>query len=574
VTVGAGPSSHELVSTCNDLLMATSTPREIADRYLDSLARHSPLLATSLGLPYRQDELDDFSPAGTAAEAELIRATLAELDAVPAEIATQPGEQRCATLLRERLGSELTQIEHGEELRAIRNLFSPMHSVRTIFAMMPKVTDADWANVRARMAAIPAAYDGYTDTLREGLRVGMLAGPRQVSTAVEQLTSWLEGDYFPGVVADGPASMRTELDDAAADAERACAQLREFLAVTYAPAAVEGPDTCGRDRYARCARQWTGSEVDLDAAYAWAWEEFHRIDADLRTEAQRVLPGATPGQAMAWLNTDGDAIDGEDAVRERLQQMMDTAIADLDGTHFDLAEPVKQVEAMIAPAGGAAAPYYTRPSLDFARPGRTWLPTMGRTRFPLWDLVSTWYHEGVPGHHLQLAQWTYVAPQLSRYQTSIGSVGANVEGWALYAERLMDELGYLRTPGERIGYLDAQQMRAVRVIIDIGMHCGMVIPAGAGFHEGQTWTPELGREFFGLHCGRDETFADSELVRYLGMPGQAISYKLGERAWLQGRAAAQAEQGTAFDLKRWHMAALSLGSLGLDDLVGALRSCG
>ena len=538
------------------------------------MARLSPILATSLGLPYGQDELGDFSPAGTAAVADLIRATLAALDAVPAEVSALPAEQRCATLLRERLTSELTQIEHGEHLRAVRNLFSPMHSIRQVFSIMPTDTDTDWSHVRARLAAMPDAYAGYTDTLREGLRLDMLSGPRQVTTAIEQLTAWLDDGYFPSVVADGPAAQRADLDQAAAAAEQACRDLREFLQVTYAPAAVEQPDTAGRDRYARCALEWTGSTIDLDEAYSWAWQEFHRLDAELRAEAEKVLPGATPAQAMAWLSTDGDAVDGEDAVRQRLQEMMDTAIAELDGTHFDLAQPVKQVEAMIAPAGGAAAPYYTRPALDFSRPGRTWLPTMGRTRFPLWDLVSTWYHEGVPGHHLQLAQWTYVAPQLSKYQTSIGSVGANVEGWALYAERLMDELGYLRTPGERIGYLDAQQMRAVRVIIDIGMHCEMAIPAGAGFHDGQAWTPELGREFFGLHCGRDEIFADSELIRYLGMPGQAISYKLGERAWLAGRAAAQTEQGDSFDLKRWHMAALSLGSLGLDDLVGALRTCG
>jgi uncharacterized protein (DUF885 family) len=235
------------------------------------------------------------------------------------------------------------------------------------------------------------------------------------------------------------------------------------------------------------------------------------------------------------------------------------------------------VEAMIAPAGSAAAPYYTRPSLDFSRPGRTWLPTLGRTRFPVWDLVSTWYHEGVPGHHLQLAQWCHLSGRLSRYQTRIGSVGANVEGWALYAERLMDDLGYLVDPGHRLGYLDAQQMRAVRVIIDIGMHLELEIPRDQGvqepFHPGERWTPTLARDFFGRNSGRPADFLDSELVRYLGGPGQAIGYKLGERAWLAGRDAARAAclaRGEVFDPKAWHMAALSQGSLGLDDLVDEL----
>jgi uncharacterized protein (DUF885 family) len=278
--------------------------------------------------------------------------------------------------------------------------------------------------------------------------------------------------------------------------------------------------------------------------------------------------------AMRWLDEHGEAVDGVDAVRERLQAMMDDTIAALDGTHFDLADPVRRVEAMIAPPGSAAAPYYTRPAQDFSRPGRTWLPTLGRERFPMWDLVSTWYHEGVPGHHLQLAQWAHVSPQLSVYQTSLGSVGANVEGWALYAERLMDELGYLTDPGARLGYLDAQQMRAVRVVVDIGMHLQLPVPDDAegtvAAHRGEPWTPELARAFFGENCGRDPEVLDSELVRYLGIPGQAISYKLGERAWLEGRSAAQRARGAAFDLKAWHMAALSQGSLGLDDLAAEL----
>jgi uncharacterized protein (DUF885 family) len=225
---------------------------------------------------------------------------------------------------------------------------------------------------------------------------------------------------------------------------------------------------------------------------------------------------------------------------------------------------------MIAPPGSAGAPYYTEPAEDFSRPGRTWLPTLGRDRFPLWDLVSTWYHEGVPGHHLQLAQWAYLSGDLSTYQTSLGAVGANVEGWALYAERLMDELGFLADPGARLGYLDGQQLRAVRVVIDIGMHLSLPIPDDADGllreHRGKAWTPDLARTFLGEHCGGDAALLDSELVRYLGMPGQAISYKLGERAWLAGREAARAAHGDAFDLRAWHMAALSQGSLGLDDL--------
>jgi uncharacterized protein (DUF885 family) len=354
--------------------------------------------------------------------------------------------------------------------------------------------------------------------------------------------------------------------------------VRDFLRDVYLPQAEGTPDAVGRHRYALAARRWTGSDLGagegLEEAYAWGWGEHRRILAEQRTEAERVVSGGTPMEAMRWLDVHGPAVDGVEAIRERLQSMMDDAIAALDGVHFDLAEPVRRVEAMIAPPGSAAAPYYTRPAQDFSRPGRTWLPTLGRERFPLWDLTSIWYHEGVPGHHLQLAQWAYVSGQLSTYQTSLGSVSANVEGWALYAERLMDELGYFTDPGTRLGYLDAQQLRAVRVVIDIGMHLGLPVPDDAdgtlAEHRGRPWTPELARAFLGEHSGATPAFLDSELVRYLGLPGQAISYKLGERAWLDGRAAAQRARGAAFDRKAWHMAALSQGSLGLDDLAAEL----
>jgi uncharacterized protein (DUF885 family) len=553
----------------------------VADAYVAAVCELNPIVATSLGVQPPSDELPDLSPAGLEADAELERSTLAELDRVLAAdpaLAADPVEQRCARLLRERLTAGLDQHESGEGLRHLSNLFSPVHSVRQVFSMMPTETPDDWAVLARRLARVPEAYRGYLASLTEGAARGLFAAPRQVQTVVGQLDEWLAGPYFAGVVADGPEELRGDLDAAAAAADGAVAEVRDFLRDTYAAQAEGTPDAVGRERYARFARAWNGTDLGagtgLEDAYAWGWAEHLRIREEQRAAADKVLPGSTPMEAMRWLNEHGDAVEGVEAIRARLQSMMDEAMDALDGVHFDLAEPIRRVEAMIAPPGSAAAPYYTRPTQDFSRPGRTWLPTLGRERFPLWDLVSTWYHEGVPGHHLQLAQWAYVSAELSTYQTSLGSVGANVEGWALYAERLMDELGFLTDPGARLGYLDAQQMRAVRVVVDIGMHLELPIPedadGGLAEHRGRPWTPELARVFFGEYCGRDEAFLDSELVRYLGMPGQAISYKLGERAWLAGRDAARRARGDAFDLKAWHMAALSQGSLGLDPLRSAL----
>ncbi|MET8883894.1 DUF885 domain-containing protein [Streptomyces rubiginosohelvolus] len=554
---------------------SSALPRQVADAYVDALIELDPITGTYLGVPESSRRLPDFSPAGQEASAGLLRETLRKLDAaeqVPG--ADSDAERRCGRLLRERLTAELAVHEAEEGLRAVSNLSSPAHSITEVFTLTPTATDEDWAAVVERLRAVPAAYEGYRASLALGLERKLYGGPRATATFVGQLTEWGgegEGEgFFAEFVAPGPTSLRAELDEAAGQATASVLALRDWMRDVYAPAIEGAPDPVGRERYARWSRLYNGTDLDLDEAYAYGWSEYHRLLAEMRTEAEKVLPGAGPWEALAHLDVHGKHIEGVDEVRDWLQGLMDEAIEALDGTHFDLAERVRKVESRIAPPGGAAAPYYTSPSEDFSRPGRTWLPTMGETRFPVYDLVSTWYHEGVPGHHLQLAQWTHVADTLSRYQASVGMVSANAEGWALYAERLMDELGFLPDPERRLGYLDAQMMRACRVIVDIGMHLELEIPADSPFHPGERWTPDLAQEFFGNHSGRPADFVESELTRYLSMPGQAIGYKLGERAWLLGRENARAARGDAFDLKAWHMAALSQGSLGLDDLVDEL----
>ncbi|MBA2696123.1 MAG: DUF885 domain-containing protein [Actinobacteria bacterium] len=557
---------------------APTTPRQLAAQYVHACADLDPQVATMLGLREHDDRVPDFSPEAQDAQDALDRRVLADLDALEEQTGPEGWddlERRCATLLRDRLGVSLECSEVGEHLRPLRNIGAPVHAVRNLFMMMPAQSEQDWACIARRMSRFGDSYDSLMAALEEGRRRDLYAAPLQAQTTIDQLGEWLQGEaggdgsWFHDFVADGPESLREDLTAAADQAAQAVAGLRDYLDTTYLPAAQGTPDPCGEDRYRLSARRWMGADIEPHEVYEWGWAQFRELDEQMREVAEQILPGSTPVEAMRHLDEHGKAVDGVEEVRVYLQKMMDGAIAELDNTHFDIAEPIRTVEARIAPAGSAAAPYYSRPSVDFSRPGRTWLPTLGETRFPLYDLVSTWYHEGVPGHHLQLAQWAYVAPQLSLYQTSLGSSSGATEGWALYAERLMDELGYLDTE-ERMGYLDCQMMRAIRVVIDLGMHLQLTIPDDSPLAPGQTWTPELATEFFDQHCGRSRSFIESEIVRYLGWPGQAISYKLGERAWLAGREAAQRAHGDDFDLKAWHMAALSLGALGLDDLQAEL----
>jgi uncharacterized protein (DUF885 family) len=546
--------------------------RRLADRYLSVMCSLDPNRATALGVRGHDDRLTDYSPDGVAERIDLSRRTLVELANAPA---ADDDDRRCAALLRDRLTIEIESFEAGEHLRALRLIGSPVGGLRAVFDLTPHASENDWLVVAERIERVPDAYDRFLSALRLGQRRRIFAAPRQALACADQADTWAgaHGEpWFTVYVRGAPAALRARLDVAAGKAAGALGEVARFLRHEYAPAAAGQPDAVGRDRYELAVRQHQGTRLDIEEAYAWAWQELARIEEDMARTAAEVVPGGSIDDALAHLDTAGPAIDGTSELLTFLQDLIDKTIAELADTHFDIARPLRTCRAMLAPPGTAAAQYYTPPTPDFSRPGQTWNPPLGRTRFPVWSEVSTCYHEAVPGHHLQFGQWTCLAASLSRYQTSTCPAG-NIEGWALYAERLMDELGFLDDPGHRLGYLVAQQLRATRVIVDTGMHNELALPDDQPFHPGERFTPEFGYQFLHEHAGRDKAFLDSEFVRYLGWPAQAISYKLGERVWLAGRDAARRAHGDHFDLKQWHMNALSLGGLGLDDLAGELARC-
>ncbi len=552
-----------------------------ADRVVEQTAAADPVAATFMGVAGYGDRVTDYGPDAVDARAAQDRAWFSELDALP----VRGEEDRLAVaVLRERLGARLAVHEVGESRRDINVLASPPQLLRLVFTLMPTTTDEDWSDIASRLAALPDALASVRSSYRAGIDAGVLPARRQVLGVAHTLAvtagRLAEGDeppasWFAGLVAGYAGSdegLRARLTSGARAATAAYGELEDWLRHTYAPAATE-TDAVGEERYRVLARVYTGADLDLHETYAWGWEELGRLHERMTRCAAQLYGGTTPARAAALLNEDPQhTIEGAEATREWLQRITDETIASFDGRYFDIPEPLRRCEAMIAPPGGAAAPFYTPPSEDFSRPGRTWLPAAGQTRFRAWWLLSVWYHEAVPGHHLQIGYAVAQRDRLSRFQR-LETVSGHAEGWALYAERLMDELGYFDTPAVELGYLSAQAMRAVRVILDIGLHLELPVPAGAdpalldgvdGLAPGSRWTPELARAFLSTRGLLPEDFAASEVDRYLGLPGQAISYKVGERVWLQVRERARQAAGDGFDLKTWHMKALALGSVGLD----------
>ncbi len=542
-----------------------------SDTYVREYAAADPIGATFMGVGGHDHRMTDFSPDGFAQRARLARRALAEVRrAQPRDEA----EATAAAVFLERVGLDVELSDAGLDMAVLNVISSPVQAVRMVFDLMPTDGTHEWEAIAARLADVPDALAGLRASLLAASDAGNTAALRQVQRVAAQCETWAgigEGrSFFETLVAgadDVPGSLHRDLHAGAAAAAQAYAELATFLHEELAARAPRR-DAVGADHYRLWSRYFLGARLDLQEAYAWGWDEFLRLESELRRVADRVVAGGTPAQAAAALDADpGRRVHGRDELQRWMQRLSDDVLVALRGSQFDIPDRVMHLECRIAPSGGGVGAYYTGPDETFSRPGRMWfsLPE-GREEFPTWREVTTIYHEGVPGHHLQVATAVHHADRLNAFQRLMCWVSGHGEGWALYAERLMRELGYLDDDGDLLGMLDAQLFRAARVVVDIGMHMELPIPAGTGFHEGQRWTPELGLQFLLERTITDPAHVHDEIDRYLGWPGQAPSYKLGERRWLAARDEARRRQGADFDLAAFHRAALQLGSMGLDTL--------
>ena len=544
----------------------------IAEDWVDTVSELAPTLATYIGRFEHNGRFGDYSPEGTQRYADAVRATLARLDAAtPMDAVDEVTREDLSRELR--LDLELHEAQ--APLRDLNVIASPAQDIRSVFDLMPTDTVDDWSVVVERLGALPAALQGYVETLRAGISAGVTPARRQVSEVITQIQRYTSDTgffaQFAGEATPGegqlPASLARDLADRAGAARVAYDALAEFLRSELAPHATE-IDAVGRDLYAMHSRRFLGATVDLDETYEWGVEELARMVAEQEAVANEILPGATVEEAVAHLEQDESRrLHGTVALQEWMQATSDRAIAELGRTHFDIPEPIRRLECMIAPTqeGGI---YYTGPTDDFSRPGRMWWSVPeGVDTFDTWRELTTVYHEGVPGHHLQIAQAVYNRGRLNSWRRLLAGTSGHAEGWALYAERLMEQLGYLDDPADRLGMLDGQRMRAARVVLDIGVHLQKPRLDGSG-----VWDHDYALAFMRRNVNMSDAFIQFEVNRYLGWPGQAPSYKVGQRIWEQIRDDAREAQGDAFSIKDFHKRALDIGGVGLDTLRSALSA--
>jgi len=535
--------THPVFPLCHDLV--------------EELAEHRPAAATMWGIPGHDHRWDDISPAGIATFRTFVVNARSRLQALPP--ATEPWDRLAVDIALTWADQMIDEVDSGLWFRFLGHVASPFQMIHLTLTHMDRSTPEGEAAVRARLAAMPEALDPYKQALAHGLTIGERASARQVRSCIEQGHSLVENRLLHLV--DGPEA------DVATDAYAA---LTAWLEETYLPQA-DPTDGVGEARYLPAARAFLHDELDLDATYAWGWEAVHELYTDLVDVLGRVRPGASVAEAVEAFRSDPDTTSPDpDTFLAQVRAWQDDALDKLQDV-LPVPPIARELSIERAPKGLPPGAWYMRPSEDGARPGKVQY-SLRDGPVPIFDQQSTACHEGFPGHHLQLAIQTTLHGRLSRVHRMAFQCMGFAEGWALYAERLVDEHDGYESDLQRAGYLVNQLARACRVVLDIGLHTGRPIPddvplprrsssgADTGVEPGATWTYERAVDFMTEIGGLRREVSESEITRYLGWPGQAISYAVGMRRLLDLREAFLADGGTLPD---FHERVLSSGMVGL-----------
>jgi uncharacterized protein (DUF885 family) len=344
----------------------------LADSYLAQLAANYPSFATSIGLASGAADMDDYSPEAIERDLKLNQSILAALQALEPR---DDVDQVTKDALSQQLILDMEFHAAGLQYRDLNNIASPAQGIRDVFDVSPTATVTDWENLASRMRKVKDALAGYQKTLTIGFEKGDGPAKRQLQEVITQVgqINQPEGffhEFAKGATAEQELStaLREELVAAAQVATDAYAAFGDFLKCMLPKASEQ--DAIGRERYRLLSKSFLGAEIDLDETYKWGIEELARVVAEQEAVANEILPGASVAEAIAHLENDPTTkLHGTDELQKWMQRLSDKAIEDLGKTHFDIAEPLRKLECMIAPTkhGGI---YYTGPSEDFSRPGR------------------------------------------------------------------------------------------------------------------------------------------------------------------------------------------------------------
>jgi len=541
---------------------------QLSAQLVDDFSKLCPVQASMAGVPGAWDGWDDYSAEGGIKVRALLASYRTRLDALPA--ATERWAKLARRVMADFLEEKDVYFAHGDNLCDLNNIESPLQHMRVVFDVMDTTGVVGWSALAKRLETIDQPLAGYRAALETGAARGLVPARRQVRACIVQSKAHAsESSSYLALLTSfdaakiDDASLRARIASGIDHARDAFRDFGGFLESFLERATPD--DAFGAERYARAAFRFNGMKIDPVDTYAWGFTEVRSIEAAMQELSHRIAPGKSTREVVDALSTsETELVRDHEKFLELMRARQQRALDDLEGKHFDVPAPIRRIEVKLAPAGTALGAYYIPPNEDFSRPGTVFYAPAPGHEFALFSEITTAYHEGFPGHHLQCGLQVFLSERLSRLHRLFVVCSGYAEGWALYAEQLMDELGYFEKPEYLLGMHMAKLFRACRVVVDIGVHHGYAIPKDFDFHPGEVWNYELAVEFLTTRGLIPRPFAESEATRYLGWPGQAISYKVGERVILDLRREMRERLGDRFDLRKFHEAVLSSGSVGLD----------
>ena len=535
---------------------------DLADRFWEGVLERDPTWATLLGDERFNDRWPDLGPDGRAADEAAYRSVLAEASEIPVD---ELGPEQVITrdLLVLVAENQLEALAQKQYQLAIDHMTGPQVWPSQIAQYQPADTAERVETLLTRYGRYPELIEQYVATLAEGVADSRTAAAVPVRRAIEQIERLLA---MPA--ADSPATTMVQCGDedrprvAAAVEEHIYAGLRRlhaYLSDEYEPHARQQPGISatpgGDEAYRLAIRMQTTVATTAEEVHAFGLADLESIEAEKDEIAHRLGHADRHALRDALADDPANHTDDPEALVRLALEQTDRAYAAAP-KYFGRLPTANCVVKAVEPYREAESPpaFYMPPSVDGSRQGQYYINTYQPMERQLHKIASITFHEATPGHHFQIAIEMELEG-LPAFRT-LGSRMAGVafaEGWGLYCERLADEMGLYASDEERLGMLDAQSFRAARLVVDSGLHA-------------MNWTREQAIEFMNERGSLPPVDAAIEVDRYTIWPGQALSYKLGQREIERARAEVSAAMGDRFDLRAFHDEVLAHGSLPLATL--------
>jgi uncharacterized protein (DUF885 family) len=535
---------------------------DLADRFWEGLLERDPMWATVLGDERYNDRWPDLGPDGRAADEAAYRATLAEAHDIPVD-GLDPEQVITRDLMILVCENQLAALDQKQYQLAVDHMSGPQVWPAEMAQYQPADTPERLERLLARYTSYGDMIEQYIGTLDEGVADGRTSAITPVRRAIEQIDRLLA--MAP---ADHPAASMAQVGDdergpvATAVEEHVypvLRRLRDHLAQTYEPNARPEPGLSttpnGDEAYRLAIRTQTSLDTTAEDVHAFGLADLEAIEAEKDAIARRLGHADRHALRQALLADPSNHTDDPDVIVLLAQDQTDRAYAEAPKYFGRLPSANCYVKAVEAYREAESPPaFYMPPTLDGSRQGQYYINTYQPAERQLHKIASITFHEATPGHHFQIGIEMELKG-LPAFRTLGARLagGAYVEGWGLYTERLADEMGLYADDRERIGMLDAQSFRAARLVVDSGLHA-------------MGWTRQQAIDFMHKRGSLPMVDAEIEVDRYTVWPGQALSYKLGQREIERARAAVSEQMGDRFDLRAFHDEVLGHGSLPLATL--------